>query len=207
MRRIAVSLGVSLSTVSLWVRDIELSEEQRRANHLRAAKVRSQLWSERHRIRRRAFQAEGREKARAGDALHQAGCMLYWAEGDKARNTARMANSDVAMVVFFARFLRVCFGLEADDFTLSLNVYLGNGLSLEEIEAHWLDALELPRHCLRKHQLNHTPTSSSGLKKNKLPYGVCSLTARRSTHIVQHIYGAIQEYAGFDEPRWLDGLY
>jgi len=25
-----------------------------------------------------------------------------------------------------------------------------------------------------------------------------------STEIVQHIYGAIQEYAGFEEPRWLD---
>jgi hypothetical protein len=26
----------------------------------------------------------------------------------------------------------------------------------------------------------------------------------KSTRIVQHIYGAIQEYAGFEEPRWLD---
>ena len=24
------------------------------------------------------------------------------------------------------------------------------------------------------------------------------------TSVVQHVYGAIQEYAGFDEPRWLD---
>jgi hypothetical protein len=33
---------------------------------------------------------------------------------------------------------------------------------------------------------------------------VCS--ARSEKHrIVQHIYGAIQEYAGFEEPRWLDG--
>jgi hypothetical protein len=58
---------------------------------------------------------------------------------------------------------------------------------------------------LRKHTLNHLPTSSSGGKKNKLPYGVCALRVLRSTRIVQHIYGAIQEYAGFEEPRWLDG--
>jgi hypothetical protein len=31
------------------------------------------------------------------------------------------------------------------------------------------------------------------------------LRVLKSTHLVQHIYGAIQEYAGFDEPRWLDG--
>jgi hypothetical protein len=51
--------------------------------------------------------------------------------------------------------------------------------------------------------LNHLPTSSSGRAKNKLPYGVCSVVVH-STWMVQHIYGAIQEYAGFDEPAWLD---
>jgi hypothetical protein len=51
--------------------------------------------------------------------------------------------------------------------------------------------------------LNHLPTSSSGKKMNKLPYGVCTL-AVYDTCIAQHIYGAIQEYADFDEPSWLD---
>ena len=108
------------------------------------------------------------------------------------------------MTVFFARFVRECFGTKVDDFSLRLNVYLGNGLSLEEIEDHWLLHLGLPRTCLRRHIVDHFPTSSSGRKRN-LPYGVCTLTVRRSTHLVQHIYGAIQEYAGFEEPRWLDG--
>ncbi len=56
---------------------------------------------------------------------------------------------------------------------------------------------------MRKHTLNHYPTSSSGRKRNKLPYGTCSLAVFDS-RIVQHIYGAIQEYGGFEEPRWLD---
>ena len=51
--------------------------------------------------------------------------------------------------------------------------------------------------------INPLPTSSSGLKKNRLPYGVCTLNVH-STELVQHIYGATQEYAGFEEPRWLD---
>lgn len=57
--------------------------------------------------------------------------------------------------------------------------------------------------CLRKHTLNHMPTSSSGQKKNKLPYGVGTLRVGSSTQVVQHIFGAIQEYSGFEEPRWL----
>ena len=126
---------------------------------------------------------------------------VTWAELHRRRRLeAQLAH----MTVFFARFVRECFGTKVDDFSLRLNVYLGNGLSLEEIEDHWLLHLGLPQTCLRRHIVDHFPTSSSGRKRN-LPYGVCTLTVRRSTHLVQHIYGAIQEYAGFEEPRWLDG--
>jgi hypothetical protein len=152
-----------------------------------------------------AYQQEGRERARRGDPIHMAGCMLYWAEGSKQRNRLTFANSDVEMVRFFSRFLMECLGVAPTDCRVRLNVYTNNGLPLKEIERHWLRALELPRSCLRGHSLNSYPTSSSGKRRRKLPYGVCSLTVARSTHIVQHIYGAIQEYAGFEEPRWLDG--
>jgi hypothetical protein len=52
--------------------------------------------------------------------------------------------------------------------------------------------------------VDYRTTTTTGKKANKLPYGVGNLDVNRSTRIVQHIYGAIQEYGGFDEPRWLD---
>jgi hypothetical protein len=140
------------------------------------------------------------------DPLHLAGCMLYWAEGSKSRTSLSLTNSDPNMVAFFKRFLIESLAVSADDLTLRLNVYTGNGLSLEQIEARWLRLLELPPAALRGHTVNNLPTSSSG-RKASLPYGVCTLRARRGTPLVQHIYGAIQEYAGFEEARWLDGLY
>lgn len=209
-KRIASELDISPASALNWTRDIELTPEQiafnlgkgspaGREGVTRRAVANSATW----RARRAAFQAEGRAVARRGDPLHQAGCMLYWAEGSKGKNTATFANSDAAMLRFFIRFLRKFFPLAPEDFSVRLNVYLGNGHSLDEIEAHWLSLLELPRTCLRAHSLNHFPTSSSGQRTNKLPYGVCTLRVLRSTRIVQHIYGAIQEYAGFEEPRWL----
>jgi DNA-binding transcriptional ArsR family regulator len=108
------------------------------------------------------------------------------------------------MVRFFCRFLREALGVPDSAMTVRLNVYTGNGLTMEEIEDRWLNALGLDRRTLRKHTVNHFPTSSSGRKLNKLPLGVCALRAY-DTRLVQHIYGAIQEYGGFDEPRWLDG--
>ena len=134
-----------------------------------------------------------------------AGCMLYWAEGAKERNVVKFANSDAAMVRFFVRFLKESFDVPSADFRLRLNVYTNNGLTVREIEDHWLGILRLPRSCLRGHSLNAYPTSSSGKKQKRLPYGVCFLTVAKSTRILQHIYGAIQEYSGFEEPRWLDG--
>jgi len=60
------------------------------------------------------------------------------------------------------KFLSESMGVEPKQITLRLNVYTGNGIPLNEIEDHWLDALRLPRSVLRGHTLNHTPTSSSG---------------------------------------------
>lgn len=131
--------------------------------------------------------------------------MLYWAEGAKARNSLNFVNSEVSMVKLFIRFLRESLQVPDERITLRLNVYTGNGLALAEIEDHWLQALALPRSCLRRHTLNHKPTSSSGKKSNRLPYGVAQIRVLKSTTLLQHILGAIQEYGGFDEPRWLDG--
>jgi hypothetical protein len=131
--------------------------------------------------------------------------MLYWAEGSKGRNSLLFVNSEVSMLKLFMRFLRGTFDLPNERITLRLNVYTGNGLTIEQIEDHWLRALDLPRSCLRGHTLNHKPTSSSGMKKNRLPFGVAQLRVLKSTALVQHVLGAIQEYGGFDEPRWLDG--
>jgi transcriptional regulator with XRE-family HTH domain len=205
MKVIARRLGVSPSSVLSWTRDIEILPEHAARNMERSRTSFSLTWAEKHRERRRQMQEEGRRRARAKDPLHLAGCLIYWAEGTKDRNVLCLANSDVNMVRMFLRFLRECFGVEDDALTVRLNVYTGNGLSIEQIEDYWLDELDLPRSCLRGHTLNHRPTSSSGKKLNRLPYGVCQLRVRKSTDLVQHIYGAIQEYGGFDEPRWLDG--
>lgn len=212
-KRIATSVGISVATAHLWTRDIEITAEQHGRNLGRGMTAdrevvarRARGWATTSRRKRAQWQAEGRQRAMEMDPLHMAGCMLYWAEGSKSRNSAQLSNSDIHLVRFFKRFASECFAIADDGFSVRLNVYTGNGLSVHEIETHWLDALELPRNCLRKHTLNHFPTSSSGGKWNKLPYGVCALRVLRSTHIVQHIYGAIQQYAGFDEPRWLNAL-
>ena len=204
-KRIAKELEISPATAHRWTRDIELAPGQLQRPRPDRAVVEARVasWRRRCRGRREAYQQAGRERARCGDELHLAGCMLYWAEGSKSRNTAKLVNSDPELIAFFCRFLGESLNVSDADMRLALNVYLGNSLTIEEIEAYWLDRLQLPRSCLRKHSVNSKPTSSSGRKKNKLPFGVATVSVP-STELVQHIYGAIQEYGGFERPEWLD---
>jgi hypothetical protein len=93
-------------------------------------------------------------------------------EGAKSRNQLKFTNSDLKMLRVFREFLIDCMHVDTARVTLRLNVYTNNGLSIEEIEQHWLAGSELPASCVRKHALNHTPTSSSGRAKKRLRYGV-----------------------------------
>lgn len=213
IKRIATRLGISPATAHRWVKDIELTAEEAGRNlygptgplNRELVARRAASWARVTRDRRRAWQEEGRARAREGDLLHMAGCMLYWAEGSKGKNVAELVNSDMQLMRMWRRFLAESLGVSPDRMVVTLNVYLGNGLTLAEIESRWLSDLALSRVSLRRHVVDHRPTSSSGRRRNRLPYGVCSLRVLKSTPLVQHIYGAIQEYGGFVEPQWLDG--
>jgi len=207
MRDIAHRLEVSISSVSRWTRDIDLSDDQlaRLASSDRlTAGQRAGCASQREsaRTKRLQAQADGRKLARCGDPAYIAGCMLFWAEGSKDRNTVTLTNADADMVALFVGFLRRFYAVPDEKFRLSLNVHLGNGLSIASIEDWWLARLGLPRSALRAHTVNKYPVSSLR-KRRTLPYG----TARAQvccTATVQSIYGAIQEFAGIDRPEWAE---
>jgi hypothetical protein len=207
LRSISAAVGAAPSTVSLWVRDLPLPEAARArlegADPVRSGRRTGQLaWSRLTRTARLAAQDSGRRLARAGDPLHVAGCMLFWAEGSKQRSAVTFTNADPEMLAFFLRFLRECYGVRDEQLRLSVNCHLGNGLTLEQIEAWWLARLRLPRGCLLKATVNR-PSSASKRVRRPLLYGTARLVVH-STAVVQSIYGAIQEYAAFDRPEWAE---
>jgi predicted transcriptional regulator len=209
VREIADLLNVSRSSVSLWVRDIELTEGQKQKllernpaynPQIRGKNRNNQKW----RDIRQKWQEEGRLKAREGESLFLSGCMLYWAEGNKGRNNFGFTNTDINMMRFFLNFLKSCFEIKDEDVRIKIICYTDSGLTAEEIENFWLKNLILPKGCLLKGIVNPRPKTSQGKRKSK--YGVCilRLTNGRATEVVQKIYGGIQEYACFDNLNWLD---
>jgi hypothetical protein len=207
IKEIARLLRVSTSSVSRWVRDVELTEAQHRALRLRNPAYNCQLVASRAtageaRDRRRSYQEDGRAFARRGDALHAAGCMLFWAEGSKDRNAIVFTNSDPAMMRFFLGFLRARFAVPDEKVRVTCDLFADNPERQHDIEQFWLDALGLPRTCLRKSTVNAYSKQSQKKRRNKLPYGTCRL-AVHDTRLVQSLYGSVQEYAGFSRPEWL----
>jgi transposase-like protein len=147
VKELARLLGVSRSTVSLWVRDIELTEAQRETLRRRmGARIDgSRTNAVLALARRQAEQERGRATARRGSLLHIAGCMLYWAEGSRRRNAIEFVNSDPAMVVVFLRFLRRSFGVPTSKIRVTCNLFADHVPRQREIEQFWLDVLQPPR--------------------------------------------------------------
>jgi transcriptional regulator with XRE-family HTH domain len=103
---IAERLGVAKSSVSSWLRDIVLTDEQ--VEHLidynrrmRGQNNGAQASRKKFSDLRKQYREQGRQKARENRSLHLAGCMLYWAEGAKRRNSVIFANSDANMMTLF----------------------------------------------------------------------------------------------------------
>jgi hypothetical protein len=203
IKEIEQELCVSRCSVSLWVRDVELGPEQQsrliektRLGPLVAAERKAATARE----TRRGYQAAGRSLARERDATYAAGCMLYWAEGSKARNTVKLTNSDPELLAYFLRFLREQFNVENSRVRLACNLFADHVERRREIEDFWLC---LRRESLRVSTVNTFSKYSQKKRTNKLPYGTAALIVH-SSRIVQTIYGSSQELGGFERPDWLD---
>jgi len=206
VKEIERRLRVARSSVSRRVKDIHLGDEQRRALAARVTEGRLQATERKARaarLLRAEYQQEGRRFARERGGSYAAGCMLYWAEGEKNRCKLSVSNSDVDLLRFFVGFVRDHFDVPDDKMRIHCHLFADHLERQREIEHFWLTALGLPPARLGKSVVNTYSKYSRKKRKNKLPYGTCKLTVY-STRIVQTIFGSIQEHGGFDRPGWLD---
>jgi hypothetical protein len=208
IKEIARRVGAAPSSVSRWVRDIRLTPAQEQELLRRNPAYNRQLsgtakQAANRRAERIAYQDDGRCLALQGEGRHVAGCMLYWAEGEKDRNAVRFSNSDPEMVRFFVSFLKTYFDLQDEEIRLTCYLFADHVQHQREIELFWLDVAQLSTHSLCKSYVNVYSKYSQKKRINKLPYGTVRVTVTR-TRVIQSIYGAIQEYAGFEREAWLE---
>ncbi len=138
---IAAQLGVSKSSVSLWVRDVPFTPSKRRSGPHRRTHPAS-----------RAKQRQIEDLNRAGlerigtlgeEAFLAAGVALYAGEGAKTDGKVLFANTDPRMIEFFCRWLRHFF--DVDEARMRASVYLHEGLDMDAAQTFWSRVTEIPR--------------------------------------------------------------
>jgi hypothetical protein len=141
LTEIATRLGVSKSSVSLWVRDVEFTTPPRpvrgRRREPNALQRRKQAEIDR-------LVEEGR--LRIGRLSEReflvAGAALYAGEGAKRDGAVKFANSDPRMITFYCAWLRRFF--QIDETRLRLRLYLHEGLDLDASLAFWSGLTGIP---------------------------------------------------------------
>jgi transposase-like protein len=164
-KQIAAELGVSKSSVSLWVRDLpppeRLSYEETRA---RCAEGLRRYWAVERPLREAERQAVQRTAAAeighlADREVLIAGAIAYWCEGAKNKPHRRddrviFTNSDPLLIGLFLRFLDVA-GVSRDE--LICRVQIHEHADVDAAEKFWLgltgiDPMQFRRPTLKRHK-------------------------------------------------------
>jgi hypothetical protein len=143
LQAIADELGVSKSSVSLWVRDVEFVPKPRNRGHPKQTahpmKLRKQAELDQCRIDADEWARDVTERER-----FVYGLALYAGEGFKTDGTLGMANTSPIVLRFFVDWLRRFF--DVDETRLRVRVYLHDGLDLDAANRFWSDTLDIPQH-------------------------------------------------------------
>jgi len=127
LQDIATELGVSKSSVGLWVRDVDFVPNPRRhSRHQRPSSLHVRKVAEIERCKQEGVEWIGRMSEREFLIL---GAALYAGEGSKTSDKLCVANSDPRMIWTFTTWLRRFF--DVDESRLRMRLYLHEGLDLD----------------------------------------------------------------------------
>jgi hypothetical protein len=185
LEEIATELGVSKSSVSLWVRDVEFVPRPHNRGHptMKPHPLHVARLAEIERCRREGSEQIGQLSEREFLVL---GLALYAGEGSKTRNDISFANGDPRMILTFVTWLRRCF--DVDESRLRVKLYLHEGLDLEGAIRSWSDLTGIPRTQFTKpYRARADPT----IRHTKHLMG-CPGIAYRSASMHRRVMGLIE---------------
>jgi len=171
-------LPVVKGTLAGWCKEIRLTEELIAAIKARVPSQkgvpRDTNWKRRLEIETIRVAAAEEAEGLLHDSLWVAGCVLYWAEGEKSNKRLSVVNTDPKALRLFIDWLRAFHDQNAE---LVLALHLHHGNDEAAAQSWWRQALELPDAQFHK---TFIKPAGTGHRKNHLPHGVCRVMMRRS---------------------------
>ena len=181
---IAQILGVSKSSVSLWVRDVPFTPTLRlRGPHRRPHPAHEAKLRQIEELNRAGRKHLG---VLTDEALLVAGIALYAGEGSKTDGEVRFSNSDPKMVRLFCVWFRRFFNV--DETRMRGRLYLHQGLDVSAAEAFWSSVANIPTTQFYK---PYRAARDASIRRNKHEHGCfsvgygCSRTHREVMGLVR----------------------
>jgi len=181
---IARFLCVSKSTLSLWLRNIQMPAEVKKklwdktrkkwaSNITKFNKQRAKIAKEKAGTIQKSTSKDIKKISKR--ELLLIGAALYWAEGyKKSRWSVVFSNSDSLMIRLIMRFFREICKIEENKFFATVQIH-PNTTSQKSIN-YWSKITKLPKKQFRKTYSRLTPSSKRKRAINILPYGTLRIS-------------------------------
>lgn len=200
IKKIARQLRVSVGSVSVWCRNVELSSVQKKAlddnarnpyyggRGIYLRRLKKRIDSKTEKLKMIGIKKIGKLDKRE---LFLTGASLYWAEGFKKDSQAGLASLDTKMIQFFVRWLKICFGYQDKDLIFRVTVNISHKYRIIEIEEYWSKVLNIPLDQFRKPFFQNFKWKKTYENPNEY-YGVLRVKVRKSKDFLRKIYGFIE---------------
>lgn len=200
VREIAKRIGVSKSTVSLWVRDIILTVEQYerlRKSRIKGGERGRMLGAFMQKQRRldliERFNKEGilALKNLTEEQFFASGLALYWAEGSKKGRSVSVCNSDPNLMIFMIKWLETFFNIKKEEMVVAVGINEIHKSREVLVKNYWAEVTGLSLSQFRK-------TSFKKAKVHKVydnydtHYGTLRVMVLKPTRIYYRIMGFIE---------------
>lgn len=183
---------VSKSTLSLWLKNILLSEEQRKRFYTKQIEILSKgPKSQKERRNKEIENIINNAKLEikiplSFETYRLMGACLYWAEGSKKQMFA-LSNSDPHLILFFVKWVNINFNIDIKSLKARLNIY--SQQNEIKIKKFWSDLTGIPFGNFGK---SYIKPLNKGFKKNNLYYGTIRIEVPKSVNIRHRVFGWIQ---------------
>ena len=184
-------LNVSRGSLSLWLRDIPYTPNEKTRNKQRLASIRNGQILHRRKIQRISqiitAAKEEIQNVRPNE-LKLLGIMAYWTEGSKTKDSlVKFTNSDPKFIKFALKWLREICGVPEDKLRVHLRIH--DDLNREEIERYWSEITGISLN--RFYKTTYKISASGGKRYNKLKYGIAAIVVC-DTNLFYKIMGWIE---------------
>lgn len=175
--KIFKEVKVSKSTLSYWLRDIELTSKQKEKllkgrEKSRYAGAKAQQAKRIKRTEEAILTGKKEFYSLIKNPLFLSGLPLYWAEGDKNRSErVKFTNSDETMIILMMRWFREICHVPEEKFRISLHVH--DLHRSHNLKSYWAKVTNVPKKQFHK---MYVKKSTLRQRRNILYNGTCAIT-------------------------------